>query len=120
MKKMMNKFVLAVAAALLGGCTTFDPMHEIAALPKKGDGVLFVQVGLLDPHNAASVCAAFPGIKDERCDNQDLYEGFMVAASSGYWSLVRIPVLVPKVAGIGSHDILKIRLDGNRPAYFEF
>lgn len=120
MNKTARLCIIGLIAGMLSACTTLDPIEEIATMPAKGDGVLFVQVGLLDPHDAESICKAFPGIKDERCENKNDYDGMMVAAATHFWSMIRIPLLVPKSAGVGSHDILKIKIDGNRPAFFEF
>ena len=110
---------LAVTSVVTG-CATFDPMDTIAMQPKRGDGVLFVQVGGGNGvRSAESVCAAFPGLRDTRCENASAYDGAMVYSYANNWSVERIPVLVPKSVGVSNADILKIRIDGNRPAIFE-
>ncbi|HJV84545.1 MAG TPA: hypothetical protein VJ698_03650 [Noviherbaspirillum sp.] len=120
MTKLVAMVALGALFAGLSGCTTLSPMSEVAALPKKADGIMFAQLGGLDPHSAESICAAFPGVKDERCEHKDQYDGMMVVPSSRYWKAVKVPLLAPKSAGVSAGDIVKIRVAEGHPAYFEF
>lgn len=120
MKIAIKSIYVLILSALVTGCATFDPMDRVAMQSKKGDGVLFTQVGGGNGvRSAESVCSAFPGIKDARCERASEFVGAMVVSHANFWTVERIPVLVPKSAGVANLDIIKIRVDGNRPAFFE-
>lgn len=119
MRKAIGKLgAVAVIGILLAGCAA-APMDKISKFPKTNDGYLIVQTeGLTGVVSAERICDAFPGVKDERCEKKDQYVGARAYTHADWWSVDIIPVLVPKSVGLENKDIIKIRLDGNRPAHF--
>lgn len=120
--------LLAVVAGglVLGGCGTLSPTKTLQTESriKAKDGIVF---GVANPYNyrlsVATVCERFSEAKDRRCEEQDQFNAYRIVISNPNINPVidgdAVNVLVPKIEGeLKGEDIVKIRLDGFRPAYF--
>lgn len=123
---VMNKLaVLAMAGAMLGlgGCAgTKGVILEITQANTSTEGVMVIGAPLtIGRASAESICAAFQ--HDERCKSIHLYKGdtIQLAETSALIGLgVReVPVLVPTDVEYPRRSLLKVRIKGNAPAYFE-
>lgn len=118
--------LLAMAAVVVGGCGTLSPTKTLQTESriKAKDGIVF---GDANPYNykvsVSTVCERFAAAKDPRCDEHEKYNAYRLVVSAPNINPVIdgdvVNVLVPKSAGeVMSGDIVKVRLDGFRPAYF--
>lgn len=121
--------VLAMAGVMLGlgGCASTAGLDgpKIETSVKAGNGVVFGMKG--GNKSVEKICAAFaseyPGTKDDRCENQDKYSAigvlvvdFRLKPKAPYVVTALVPLAVGSIPHSG---IVKLRLDGQRPAYFD-
>lgn len=96
-------------------------IQKSEAVIKSKDRVAFAWIG--QSKSVAKICAEFATAHDERCTHPDDFNGYMFGIKS-HSTMPGAPligaVLVPKSEPeLHLLDIVKLRLDGFRPAYFE-
>lgn len=112
-----------MAGGLMVGCAgTRGVVSEITKANTSAEGVMVIGVPLtVGRASAESICGAFP--YDERCKNIHLYKGdtIQLAETSTLIGLAvkEVPVLVPASVDYPRRSLLKVRIKGDAPAYFE-
>jgi len=133
MKKMMNKKtngllaklgLLAMAAGMVMGCSTTLNTQKTEEKIKAGNGIVFAFVPPFGAKKSvANVCEKFATANDERCARQSEFNAYTLVITNPHVSPVSgdiVDILVPKRDGeLEGHDIVKVRLAGLRPAFFE-
>ncbi len=117
--------LLAMVAGGLAmtGCSStkgLDTLHVEQQIKSK-DGIIYGIKG--GTKSVASICEAFANTNDERCKNQDDFQAinvlvvdFRLVPKAPYGLVAFVPKSVGEIPHTG---IVKLRLDGFRPAYFE-
>lgn len=123
--KIKGVVALLAAGLVLGGCASTLDTQKTESKIKAGNGIAF---GMIPPFGSKrpveSVCEKFAAANDERCVRQSEFNAYTLVITNPHLSPVSTPdivdVLVPKsIRGLKGEDIIKVRLDGLRPAYFE-
>lgn len=121
--KIKGVVALLAAGLVLGGCASTRGLDtlNVEKQIKAGNGIVF---GMKAGGKLVSdICDAFASANDERCKNPSDYRAINVLVVD-FRLVPKAPhgvvALVPKTAGEIPHTgIVKLRLDGFRPAYFE-
>ncbi len=122
-KGLMGLRVAVAGGLVMGGCASTQGLDtlNVEKRIKAGDGVVFgTKAGT---KSASDICSAFASTNDERCKNPSDYQAINVLVVD-FRLVPKAPygvvALVPKTVGNIPHTgIVKIRLNGFRPAYFE-
>lgn len=110
---------MSVGALVSAGCaSTSGYLPEIA---QGGNNIVLVgQPSGLSDDISQSICAQFQN--DERCKHIGDYKGVSLWVSESavpFAPIKTVPVLVPKGINFPRASLLKVRVKGNAPAYFE-
>ncbi len=107
----------------LGGCGSIQP-KKITEFDKTGKGIVYAVVPPFASRNVQSMCdlTVAPGVKDDRCQNSQDYDGVWASMVSNAGGVDAFPVLIPKnlKVKVDDQDIIKVQLVDNAPAHFLF
>jgi len=119
----LGMLAMLAGVMVLGGCASTKGLDtlNVEKQIKAGNGIVFGSKA--GTKSVSDICEAFASANDERCKNQKDYFAigvvvvdFRLAPKAPYLVIA----LVPKSVGDIPHTgIVKVRLDGFRPAYFE-
>ena len=118
----LGLLAMLAGVMVMGGCaSTRGYLSEIAQKAGNGDEIILVgQPSGLSNDTSKAICTEFP--KDERCKNIGNYKGVSLWISETavpFAPIKTVPVLVPKNVEFPRASLLKVRIKGDAPAYFE-
>lgn len=115
-KKLKIGLGVAVVALVVGGCTSVG-FNTIARMAPAGEQVLMGMPVTIGSISTKEICSRFQN--DERCKDIDAYKGDIIQVRDTGFAVDDIHILVRKDVNYPRRSIVRIRVKGNAPGYFE-